>query len=112
MENKNMGIFKSLCNKAFEAEIEDFDGLSGAEQREICKEFFKKTENEFDSFVILNSLFPDSTGYMPDKFSDLELRKKANKVRDSFNIELTIIGLVGPDMSCEFHPNGERWGDE
>lgn len=108
-----MDIFKYLCKKSFKSGIIDFNELSGQEQKDICQSYFDEKEGKDLSIIIVNSLFPGAC-YLSDYYSDSELGKKANNVIDAFNLEVSVINDSGPgpDLSCEFHPNGKRWGDE
>jgi hypothetical protein len=49
---------------------------------------------------------------LSDKYSDFELGQKANMVISAFDLEIAVLDQVGPgpDMSCEFNPDGSRSG--
>ncbi len=108
-----MDNFKHLCSKAFKSEIMDFDELSEEEQKALCKAYFGEGDGEDMADFIASSLFPNS-GYLPDNYFYYELKKKANKAIDAFNLEIALINEVGygPDLSCEFSSRQAPYGNK
>lgn len=106
-----MDKFEHLVEKYFKEGVMEFNRLTGGEQIEICQAYFDHTEGEYEAIIIVSSLFPGQSCYLHGDYADADLGEKANKVIDAFNLHIGVINEIGtgPDLSCEFLPNGRRW---
>lgn len=109
-----MTEFKDLVLKAFNEDIYEIKNLSGSEQQDVCFSYFEEKRGVDAAVDIISTLFGYPLGYLLSSYKSKDAQRLSHEVQNAFALEVGVLRVVGPgpDMTCEFQPNGKRWDNE